>query len=520
MLVIVVFEDKHFLEAFVGKTCFLPKLARDEDTYCHHFSENEFRCWKLHRLRKIPIPSTTVLWDVLEQPDIEVPMVINGDHKSFLMNNEGSSSTSTSSETTTKSDYIEGIDLKDLDVPQPTDNGGYTHTAASKQKIGAANKGKVPWNKGRQRSPEERARIAAGVRASNRERFLVKLKDLGLTEEEYQEKNKAERRAKDAERRARRTEKGGYRPTDETRAKISKILKEKHARGEIKRKAVDPSKVRRGFTHSEETRRKISESLRNRWQKDTDYREMMTKNMKDLYSREEARKKISESLKKKWQDPEFRNEMLAKMNSRRKSPEATDAYRQKISNTMKKKWQDPAYRERTINGILKHKESLGIRPKAKPKPKTKRRSTPKGSTKAKSVLEEARMVEPLSPDRVHKEEVQKRKTTRSSSTATAKVVAPRTNSESRKAPVKKKRATTIKKKKEPDGSVNRLREERRDLFDLLYGDEPLRKDNTAGEEVEKDADIDHDSLIDNLASRFDFDDEDLDSFDPYGLDDY
>ena len=66
-----------------------------------------------------------------------------------------------------------------------------------------------------------------------------------------------------------------------------------------------------------------------------------------------------------------------------------------------------------------------------------------------------------------------------------------------------------KKPKEKDGSVNRLREERRDLFDLLYGDE---------DDVKKDTDGDEDYMLSQSSSRLG--DEDLDTFDPYGLDDY
>ena len=107
-------------------------------------------------------------------------------------------------------------------------------------------------------------RIAEGVRRKNRERFLKKLEDMGLTEEEYEQQKKEERRKKDAERRARRTENGGYRPTEETRQKISRIMKEKFANGEIKRRTYNgPS--RKGFTHSEETKEKIRQSLRKKW---------------------------------------------------------------------------------------------------------------------------------------------------------------------------------------------------------------------------------------------------------------
>jgi len=150
------------------------------------------------------------------------------------------------------------------DVPKPTEAGGHSHTKASKLKISMANKGKVPWNKGKARSEETRLRIAEGVRRRNRENFLKKIADMGMTEEEYEQEKKEKRRIKDAERRARKTKNGGYTPTEETRKKISMILKEKHARGEVaKRKYNGP--FRKGFTHSEETKEKIRQSLKKKW---------------------------------------------------------------------------------------------------------------------------------------------------------------------------------------------------------------------------------------------------------------
>ena len=71
------------------------------------------------------------------------------------------------------------------------------------------------------------------------------------------------------------------------------------------------------------------------------------------------------------------------------------------------------------------------------------------------------------------------------------------------------------KKKEKEGSVTRLREERRDLFDLLYGDDP---DLVAGDDEEKGAVTGRSTETSKLGLIFG--DEDLDSFDPYGLDDY
>jgi hypothetical protein len=71
-----------------------------------------------------------------------------------------------------------------------TKNGGYAHTNNSKSKISKANSGNTPWNKGRNRSSADKAKIAAGVRARNRAILLEKLKRLGMSEEEYNQKKR------------------------------------------------------------------------------------------------------------------------------------------------------------------------------------------------------------------------------------------------------------------------------------------------------------------------------------------
>ena len=71
-----------------------------------------------------------------------------------------------------------------------TEKGGYAHTNRSKSRISAANKGNTPWNFGKRRSSADKSKIAAGVRARNRTILLQKLKQLGMTEEEYNQKKK------------------------------------------------------------------------------------------------------------------------------------------------------------------------------------------------------------------------------------------------------------------------------------------------------------------------------------------
>ena len=528
-----------------------PSAERAYEEYCRYHSgqaavtsTTEIECWLLPRLSAHRYPSsTTRLYGGTEQELEATTIIINPNEKQIsngaaVVNGHGAILSSTGvdahsalngsslanghaftnghSVTSTTPDSL--MKMQDEDVPRPTENGGFSHTAASKAKIAAANKGKTPWNKGRNRSPETKARIAAGVRAKNRERFLQKLKDIGVTEEEYEAKKKEERQIKEAERRSRRTEKGGYRPTEETKAKISRILKEKFAKGEIKPRNVDPSKVRRGFTHTAETRAKISESLKRRWADDEDYRERMKESSMKANSGMDTRNKISTSLKKKWQDPEFRALMLDKFSTRENNIDYGQSHREKISRAMKAKWKDPEYREKTLKSISRRQtQPKRERPAKKVSAKKAKLRKAKGATKKSDGVT---MLEPLEPlteaPKKKKRKVAKRKKAvrilEKGEEATAVAAKPK----KKNAAIKKTAARTKQSKpKEPDGSVNRLKEERRDLFDLLYGDE----DHDNGPEDGDDYDYDDDEMKPTSA-MFSLEDEDLDSFDPYGLDDY
>ena len=71
-----------------------------------------------------------------------------------------------------------------------TKKGGYAHTQLSRSKIGEANRGNTPWNKGKGRSSADKAKIKAGVQARNRAVLMEKLKRLNMTEEEWYQKKK------------------------------------------------------------------------------------------------------------------------------------------------------------------------------------------------------------------------------------------------------------------------------------------------------------------------------------------
>jgi hypothetical protein len=85
-----------------------------------------------------------------------------------------------------------------------TEKGGYAHTSKSRLRISRANRGNTPWNKGKNRSHDDKAKISAGVRARNRAILLEKLKRLGMTEEEWLVKKKEIKYIRERLRRAKR----------------------------------------------------------------------------------------------------------------------------------------------------------------------------------------------------------------------------------------------------------------------------------------------------------------------------
>lgn len=238
-----------------------------------------------------------------------------------------------------------------------------------------------------------------------------------------------------------------------------------------------------------------------------------------------SRQKISKTLKMKWQDPKFREKMLNAMkNNRTKSSPASQSQRDKISAAMKKKWQDAEYRAKALKGMEEYRETLP--PKA-----TKKKTVSKA---ASTIKLDVVAVTPM-------QKATKKKVTESVTVSNTNARATKktsTKKRKKKSTVKLAEATGVRqtgddatpkngkisKEMKDDGDISRMREERRDLYDLLYGDEP---DHLAFDDTEKDfAPVVTDSLSQSTNPTMSFfggadllDDENLDDFDPYGLDD-
>ena len=74
---------------------------------------------------------------------------------------------------------------------------------------------------------------------------------------------------------------------------------------------------------------------------------------------EETRKKISEAMKKRWQDSEHRNKVSNSMKEKWQDSE----YANKVSNTIKEKWQDSEYREKNLKAIFNTLNKLEVKKK-------------------------------------------------------------------------------------------------------------------------------------------------------------
>lgn len=137
--------------------------------------------------------------------------------------------------------------------------------------------------------------------------------------------------------------------SEETKRRMSETAKERWSDPEVRRKRTEANKK----SHSDpEFRRKISEARKGKPRKPFS---------------EEARKHMAEAAKKSLSDPEVRK----KMSEIAKKSHADPEYRKKLSEAHKKKWLDPEFKERMSKvrsdpEVRKHiSEAAKNRPKVK-----------------------------------------------------------------------------------------------------------------------------------------------------------
>ncbi|CAM9827458.1 unnamed protein product [Discosporangium mesarthrocarpum] len=228
---------------------------------------------------------------------------------------------------------------------------GKPHTAESRAKIAAANKGKMPWNKGRAHSEETKRKIAERTRLAMHKRKVATAESMGLTLDEYMELKNAPPPTRNTTVRM------------ETRLKISQRLKERWQDPVYREERLKNMPVKRG-PHSAETRETIRKKVREMWQ-DPEYRAKMSSRP----TSDETKAKLSAIIKNKWKDPVYRAQRMSNITSQ------STEHRKRISSSVRARWADPEYRERTIarmkEAAARRQAEMGIAPKA-PRPRKPR----------------------------------------------------------------------------------------------------------------------------------------------------
>jgi hypothetical protein len=202
---------------------------------------------------------------------------------------------------------------------------------------------------------------------------LEKASQLGMTIEQFELNKKVEKKKK-----AVSMNKGGL--TEDGRRRISESLKKRWQDPEYRDRILNSNNTNR--THSHETRARISESIKKKWQ-DQNYRCRVVNSPS-----EEVRARISATLKAKWLDPKFREKM---MNS---SFERTDKWRESISIKIRAKWEDKTYRSAVTDAIRRSFGENSTRAYSynRSKPRRKIYKTPQEKAEALQKVKEAKRI--------------------------------------------------------------------------------------------------------------------------------
>ena len=97
----------------------------------------------------------------------------------------------------------------------------------------------------------------------------------------------------------------------------------------------------RGYTHNVETRKKLAEISKERWQ-DPEYRKKVCEAQKNAQSKEDVKNRKSEWSKKRYhEDDAYREKFLESIRKHMSSEETKQFYRE----VARKKWSEPGYKE-------------------------------------------------------------------------------------------------------------------------------------------------------------------------------
>ncbi|XP_073105089.1 uncharacterized protein [Elaeis guineensis] len=248
-----------------------------------------------------------------------------------------------------------------------------------RMKISKANKGNVPWNKGRKHSAETLQRI--------RERTRIAMQDPKRTFPTIHE---------------------NIIPNYEL---CKHVLC--HPSLHLRHKGVKLKLVNLGHSQSEETRIKIGAGVRQGWRRRrkklilqescfVEWRNMIAEAARKGYAGEDelqwdSYKILDEQLKQEWLESVEKRKMMPRPKGSKRAPKSPEQ-RRKISDAISAKWADPEYRDRVCTALAKyHATAMGAERKRRRRPtgKTplKMDSVEKKLTEAKSIKSELKSIQ-------------------------------------------------------------------------------------------------------------------------------
>ena len=185
------------------------------------------------------------------------------------------------------------IDTSNLRPEGPRRN-GHKHTSESKRKIGIANRGNVPWNKGRHHSEETKRRIAEGTKKAMLRPEMRRL----------------------LQKRAR-----GRRHSEATKLKIRETTRISRGAGAIKRK---PKKLPVKFVFEpriiNELNASVKQEIEANFEREDAQKKFVVREKKPMPP--ETRAKLSQRIKDLWKDPAYRMKVQSGVVERQKQLKA------------------------------------------------------------------------------------------------------------------------------------------------------------------------------------------------------
>lgn len=202
-----------------------------------------------------------------------------------------------------------GQPMVPLTAPVTPRRACYRHTQDARRKISAANKGNIPWNKGRKHSEETRRKIAAATKMAMTAPHVREKLRLQATGRRHTEETKRKIRTSSRLRRSSGADSGKssslrrsrtpvpFEFSHELVAALDSCITKRYRRRFIEEPEKYRPDGRPRRPMPEATRRKLSERIRQMWADDAEYRNKVSRGIEARYKRSDGKSPLTDAHK-------------------------------------------------------------------------------------------------------------------------------------------------------------------------------------------------------------------------------